>query len=167
MTKAATKCLVIGAWSLAASVLHGHQKQSLRRRGVACFAAIARQEHFGRPRIGLLPPSDFHERADDVAHHVVEETVGFDFNFNQVVIGRFAAADVDGEDRALGGFAFRAAGLEAGEIVQPDQRCAPCSSLRHPSAETNARRSAIGRHCAWGRLGGHSDIVCVWRRCER
>src|SRR5947208_12124493 len=65
-------------------VLHRDQKKPRRRHGRAGRAAIARREHLVDPLDAPPAATDLHERADDGAHHVTEETVGRDVVTDQL-----------------------------------------------------------------------------------
>src|SRR5260370_41447456 len=61
-------------------VVDTHQRQSLRRRGDACVATVVAVEnslHVGRR---AFAEAGFAQRADEEAHHVLEEGVGLDLD---------------------------------------------------------------------------------------
>src|SRR5262245_23927354 len=83
-------------------IVNAYQKQPLRRGGHSGLGAVAEGEDFGGPVRRLLTFADLDQGADDVADHVIEEAVGF--NFDDDPVGEFGRAALnqqveDGADR--------------------------------------------------------------------
>ena len=80
-------CIVVHVSSgqagrLSLRVLHPHQKQALWRRRHSADAAILGGQDFQRPVWRVVPLADLHQRAGDVADHIVQKAVGLDLRFD-------------------------------------------------------------------------------------
>ena len=133
------------------------EKESVRRRGLAGFAAVAGGEHFGRPVDRRACRADFDERADDRAHHVVEEAVAGDVDRD--AIGSTSAVRAVTADSDLRATRLRGASRSARESCESNRaarsrpfrswrnrvgRRAPAlprASRRHRAVADSARRS--------------------------
>lgn len=131
---------VCGGFNLPVRVVFdSEQAQPLRRGGRAGDATILGVENFGRPSYGPTTAAHLDQGADDSADHVVEESVGFDLEGDEIVVGghesgqsRFGwkqigslpcPAPLDGEveDGSDAGFPLGSAGLKAAEVVGAEQ----------------------------------------------
>ncbi len=128
-------------------VNHAQQRQALRRRGHAAGGAVAGGEH-ARDRVGRdLTAAEVDQRADQDAHHVLEER---------------RRLDLDGEDRALAieleaahhahrRAALAVGGAEGAEVVLAAQRCAASRIAARSSTERTCQlvRACSGERTRW------------------
>ena len=138
-------------------VVDTDEKQSVRRRGLAGFAAIAGGEHFGGPVDVALAGADFDQRADDRADHVVEEAVAGDVDGDAVGVTRSCSRAHDsvrescGSSRAVRSRRFRSWRSRGGRRAP----ALPCASRRRRAAADSARRSGESK------TDGERDVVDV------
>ena len=65
-------------------IAHAHKVKPPGIEGGGCGGTLSREEHVSYP-IGLLAPhAHVYERAHDIAHHVLQKSVGGDFNADKI-----------------------------------------------------------------------------------
>src|SRR5579875_3336355 len=109
--------------------------QALRHRGDAGDAAVARGQQFGNPPDRPLAPPDFQQRTHDVAHHVVQESVGFDLHGDALTLAPYAHR-ADMAKRMAGLARYR---TERGKILLAQER------LRRRVHRVGIQRHALPR----------------------
>lgn len=65
-------------------VFNLYQGKAFGRGGRAGFPAVFRGEDLSHAAFGKVSPSDLDEGAYDVTNHVVQETVGFDIDMDEI-----------------------------------------------------------------------------------
>ena len=91
--------------------------------------SVAPLEYFIDPCGGLFPIADLEQRADDIANHVIEEPVRFDFDRQMTgLVEIVSGQNVTGPNVSHRGFPFGAGRFKACEVAMPDD---PVGRLSH------------------------------------